>query len=219
MTSQSKGKLEILKTAADISDWGYGRWAYEQWEIFNEQYWDGSLEPGGIFWGLTAHGQSLSSYESWRNAITLHKALVEPASNAWGRGKLLGKKFAADVLLHEMIHQALFQQGKVCPQSHNCEAWCDEINRLIPLMGIETSLIARPVKQRRIKVESVGVDGKLTTKSKVTWEPRPGFMPRSMIANFPHSLRSHSYYEKSVVQLGKKSGLLVDSDAAVERNV
>ncbi|MBD1834653.1 hypothetical protein H6F61_18595 [Cyanobacteria bacterium FACHB-472] len=64
MTSESKGKLEILKTAADISDWGYGRWAYEQWEIFNEQYWDGSLEPGGIFWGLTPHGQSLGSYES-----------------------------------------------------------------------------------------------------------------------------------------------------------
>ncbi|WP_277878861.1 hypothetical protein [Coleofasciculus sp. FACHB-129] len=33
MTSESKGKLEILKAAADISDWGYGRWAYEQWEI------------------------------------------------------------------------------------------------------------------------------------------------------------------------------------------
>ncbi|MBD1834654.1 hypothetical protein H6F61_18600 [Cyanobacteria bacterium FACHB-472] len=149
----------------------------------------------------------------------MHKALVEPASNAWRRGKLLGKKFAADVLLHEMIHQALLQQEKVCPQSHNCEAWCDEINRLIPLMGIETSLIARPVKQRRIKVESVAVDGKLTTKSKVTWEPRPGFMPRSTIANFPHSLRSHSYYEKSAVQLGKKSGLLVDDDAVLERNV
>jgi hypothetical protein len=44
-------------------------------------------------------------------------------------------------------------------------------------------------------------------------------MSRSTIANFPHSLRSHSYYEKSVVQLGKKSGLLVDSDVAVERNV
>ena len=52
MTSESKGKIEILKAAADISDWGYGRWAYERWEIFNEQYWDGSLEPGGIFWGL-----------------------------------------------------------------------------------------------------------------------------------------------------------------------
>ncbi|MBD1930294.1 hypothetical protein H6F79_00295 [Trichocoleus sp. FACHB-69] len=122
------------------------------------------------------------------------------------------------MLLHKMIHQALLQQGKVCPQSHNCEAWCDEINRLNPLMGIETSLIARPVKQRRIKVESVAVDGKPSTSPKVTWEPRPGFMPRSTIANFPHSLRSHSYYEKSAMQLGKKSGLFVDSDAAVERN-
>jgi hypothetical protein len=65
---------------------------------------------------------------------------------------------------------------------------------------------------------SLGVDGKLTTKSKVTWEPRLGFMSRSTIANFPHSLRSHSYYEKSVVQLGKKSGLFLDTDAAVERN-
>ena len=67
--------------------------------------------------------------------------------------------------------------------------WCEEINRLAPLLGIDTGgLTAAPVRQRR-------VDGR------VSWKPRPGFMSRKMISGFPHSLRAKEYYEQATWEL------------------
>jgi hypothetical protein len=183
-------KLNILKQSADISDWGYGRWAYEKWQEFNEKYWECKLNPGAIFWGLTPHGHDFGYYEFSRNAITLHSSLLRPKSNAWRMVGLLGERFAEDVLLHVMLHQANMQiQMKDDRESHNCQSWCEEINRLVPLLGINTrGLIAAPVRQRR-------VDGK------VTWKPRPGFMSRKEISGFPHSLRPKEYYEQETWEL------------------
>lgn len=188
-------KLDILIAAAQVSDFGYGEWAYRKWVELNEQFWNGQLEPGGIFWGLTPHGSSLGFYEPWRNAITLHTSLVKPKGDAWGQAVLLGEKFAEDVLLHEMIHQSIHQltdyRGK---ESHNCAPWCKEVNRLIPMLGLETDLKAEVVKLRRVK----NSDGKGST---VTRKEKPGVLPRRMLARFPHSLRQKGYYEQGTEQL------------------
>ncbi len=55
-TNSNSARLEILKKAAEISDFGYGVWAYDTWERLNAEYFDGRLKAGGIFWGLTPHG-------------------------------------------------------------------------------------------------------------------------------------------------------------------
>lgn len=195
-------QLKILKSAAEISDFGYGVWAYDKWDDFNQQYFDGALTIGGIFWGLTSHGHALGFFERWRNAITLHTSLVRASTDAWGMGRLLGERLAADVLLHEMIHQYNNQIDKVeaksrkaSESSHNCDAWCNQINRLILLLNIETSLRAVPIGQKRI-------DGK------VQWHVPDGNMTRSQLATFPHSLRPASYYESESRELIKSSGLL-----------
>lgn len=190
-SNSSYTPLEILKTSADISDAGYGRWAYEQWEQHNIRYFDNQLIPGGIFWGLTPHGFSLGYYERWRNAITLHSSLVQPASNnPWSLGSFLGEKLAKDVLLHEMIHQAINQidnyDGK---QSHNCQPWCDRLNQIIPLLDIEIDLIAKPIKQKRIKQP-----GQTKGNGKVTWVVEPGCMTRKQLAGFPMCFRNPDQY-------------------------
>jgi hypothetical protein len=197
--------LAILKAAADISDWGYGRWAYEKWELFNYLYFDGALQPGGIVWGLTPHGHSLGYYEPWRNCITLHTSLVKPAGrDPWGMGNLTGERLAADVLLHEMMHQAIHQRGGDPSRNiHNSEIWSAEINRLIPLLKIETKLIAKPVRQQRVREP-----GQKTGNGKVKWIVEDGCMNRAQLSTFPHSLRPVTYYETSSEQL-LKSGLSV----------
>lgn len=42
-------RLKILKAAAEVSDFKYAAWAYDRWDEFNKQYFDGRLEVGGIF--------------------------------------------------------------------------------------------------------------------------------------------------------------------------
>lgn len=196
MESDSE-RLEILKSAAGISDFGYGVWAYDTWQQLNAQYFDRQLIVGGIFWGLTPHGNSLGFYSSWRNSITLHTSLVKPSGAAWGIPTLLGERFATDVLLHEMIHQYNYQidEKSASEESHNCEAWCAQINRLILLLGIETTLKAEPIRQKRID-------------KKVTWYTPPDTMTRKQLARFPHCLRANSYYEVPVRELGEKAGLI-----------
>jgi hypothetical protein len=187
-----KLQLELLKSAADVSDWGYGRWAYETWERFDRDYFDSSLEPGGIYWGLTPHGGSLGYFERWRNSITLHTSLIKPSTqNPWGIGHKIGSRMAEDVLLHEMMHQAIEQRGgdERSPSVHNTLLWCAEINRLIPLLGIETNLSAKPVKQKRVK--EPGASG----KGYPTWVVEDGCLSRQQLATFPQCLRSPDRYQ------------------------
>ena len=182
--------FEILKQAASISDGGYGVWAYDKWAEFNNKYFEGQLIVGGIFWGLTPHGGSLGYFEGWRNAITLHVSLIDPnGRNPWDQGKLMGEKMGSDVLLHEMMHQAIHQKGgDPSPNHHISQLWCDGINRLIPMIGIDTDLVAKPIKQMRVR--EAGVKG----NGKVSWVVSDGGMTRNTLSSFPHSLRPDGYY-------------------------
>lgn len=159
--------------------WGKaGAWAYDTFEELNEQYFADEVPMRGVVWGLTPHGRNLG--HCWQSGrITLHPALLDPRSDAWRLERYLGAGYARDVLLHEMVHALLFTRG--VEHDHNCGAWCAELIRLAPLLGLGR-ILAAPVLPRRVdgKVRRLQLDGHLS---------------RREMASFPHSLRSKAWYE------------------------
>jgi hypothetical protein len=182
--------FEILRKAAEIADGKYGTWTYDRWAEFNDRYFGGELIVGGIQWGITPHGRSLGYFEPWRNSITLHVSLIDPEGrNPWSMGQMMGEKMAADVLVHEMMHQHIGQSGgDPSRYTHNSPRWCEEINRMVPLLGIDTELLAIPIKQKRVK------DSEVKGSGAVTWAVPDGAMTRTTLSTFPHTLRPDGYY-------------------------
>lgn len=183
-------KFNILRTAADLMWPLDGAWSYDTWQAHNEAYFEGRLEVGGILWGLTPHGHALGHHNGLYNVITLHESLLRPSSsNPWNMGDQLGLSLASDVLLHEMIHQAIEQQygssgRELSPgrnSSHNNPYWVAEVNRLAPLFGLPAT--AQVVKQRRIE-------------GKVKWAEQDGYMSRSELSTWPYSVRPQGYYSQ-----------------------
>lgn len=177
--------FDELRTAGEAFFPGLGAWSYDKWADLNESYYFGKLKPGPILWGLTPHGHRLGSCSHDGNCtITLHTSLFGSRTDAWGRGSLLGKRFAADVLVHEMLHKFLIQSEK--SSKHNHDPWCDEIERISPELGL--NIKAKPIRQKR-------VDGK------VKWYVEPGHLKRIEIATWPYLIRPKEYYESSVRNL------------------
>ena len=171
-----------LKAAGEAFFGELGAWSYEEWHRLNDLYFEGQNKVGPIVWGLTPHGAKLGHYRLSRNEIVLHPSLVSPSDgSAWGI-QHLGKRYASDVLLHEMMHQRIHQLSLPTKgySSHNCQAWCDEVNRISGLMGLDVE--ARVVRQRRIK-------------GKVQWAPEEGCLSREELAGFPHSVRTEEFYQ------------------------
>jgi hypothetical protein len=174
--------------------WGdAGTWAADTWTHHNTDHFDGQLRYHGIVYGLTPHGGRLGhTYSSGR--ITLHPALLDPQSfdpwllkEATDGIEVLGAAHAADVLLHEMVHVALFAAGVEHDESkshHNTREWCDEIMRITPQLGLPP-VKAAPVKPRRIRIGD---------KSKVVRKPLDGHLPRAVIARWPHTVRPAGHY-------------------------
>jgi len=161
--------------------WGEaGLWAHDTFAQLNAVHFGGEISHSGIVWGLTPHGARLGHCRH-DGRITLHPALLDPKSDAWGIEPYLGEAYARDVVLHEMIHALLFQRG--LEAGHNGEPWCAEIVRLAPELGLKP-IKAAPVVPRR-------VDGKVRRL------PLPGHLDRKTIATFPHPLRPASYYKNT----------------------
>lgn len=170
---------------------GDGGWVYDEWQHHNEMYFGGKLTPGGIIWALTPRGHAMGYYHPKSNRITLHPSTLHPKragymDETWMKSELMGKKYASDLLLHEMIHQSLYQlRGWTGPKvlsesSHNNKFWCEEIVRIAPKIGLKP-ILAQPIKQRR-------VDGIRTR------DPKPGHLSRDELSCFPHCLRYDEYY-------------------------
>jgi hypothetical protein len=162
-----------------------GTWAADTWTRLNAAHFGGRLRYHGIVWGLTPHGHALAhTYSSGR--ITLHPALLNPQSDdPWlleeTSGAQLGTRFAADTLLHEMVHVCLFDRDITGPH-HNSTEWCDEIVRITPQLGLP-EIKAAPVKPRRVN-------------RKVMRKPLDGHLPRDDISRWPHPLRTGDYYTR-----------------------
>jgi hypothetical protein len=174
--------------------WGQaGTWAADTWTRLNTKHFDGQLRYHGIVWGLTPHGKRLV-HTRRTGRITLHPALLDPQSaDPWDLEELtdievLGAAYATDILLHEMVHLALFADGVEHADGnshHNTQEWCDQIMRITPQLGLDP-VKAEPVKPRRIRTG----DG----ESKAVRKAFEGHLSRAQIARWPHTLRPAGYY-------------------------
>jgi hypothetical protein len=164
--------------------WGdAGAWAADSWTRLNADHFGGRLVYHGVVWGLTPHGRGLGHTNSESMRITLHPALLDPRDRAWGMRDRLGVRFAADVLLHEMVHVALLTVGVANDEregQHNTDEWCEQIMRITPDLSLP-AIKAAPVKTRRIN-------------GGVVRQALDGHLSRSEIARWPYSIRPASYY-------------------------
>ena len=129
-----------------------GAWAFDAWQSINIRFWDYSLNPGAILWGMTS-GYDIGKYTPSNNTITLHEALTsddftKKARKSWGLyAESFGMGIALGVLLHESMHQAHYQQGiayplnrKGHPEPHHNSHWIAECQRIGDLIGITPRL-------------------------------------------------------------------------------
>lgn len=196
--------LGTLKDAAQIVHPGVGAKPYQWWEEMNEMYFGRQMRPVGIQFGLTEFGREAGSWRGREGMITLHRSLVGPAGDPWTEAEKLGERYARDVLLHQMVHQYVWEVRQISGQEarlnspqggngadggspHNCPSWVAEINRLMEKMDLGRR--ACLIKQRRIEGD-------------VRWAPPEGFPPSGceglteigQLARWPHSARPVGYY-------------------------
>jgi hypothetical protein len=180
--------------------WGaMGSWAYETWFRLNDECFDGELELAPIQFGIIAHGHALGLTSRENNMITLHKSLLTPSvsrdpdktNDPWAlahsygcegaRNRFDRERFTADVILHEMVHQAVFASGAEYDphESHINPEWVAVVARISPLIGL--SVRAEVPKRKR-------VDGK------PQWAVPDGCLERLKLATWPHTSRPAGFY-------------------------
>jgi len=145
-------------------------WAYDEWTRHNLIYFDGRLQIGQIVWGLTPYGACLASFSYWRNLITLHESLIEPSEN-WQGGLTGRERIASDILLHEMIHQFIYQKlghfgcgydtkrRSTCTAHNNIE-WAARGKPPRAMLGLTPN--ANVIRQKRVKEPGTKGKGMLT---------------------------------------------------------
>jgi hypothetical protein len=178
MTTFEELKTDGIEMFGDV-----GAWAYDEWNRLNETYFEGKNRPGAIHWVTSAKNQSLGWYSSSENIIYLFKGLVRPQyitpMAKWSLDHL-NQRLASDVLLHEMIHQAIHQSGGWRGESsHNNERFVKEVNRIAKLLDLKVT--ARVIKTKMID-------------NKPTRAVEPGFLTLEELLHFPYATRPHEYY-------------------------
>ena len=171
-------KSQGIKRFGDV-----GAWAFDEWKILNDTFFNGENIPGAIIWGKTPQGKRMGYYHVAKNLIYLDKNLMRPIyptnNLKWGI-RHLNKRVASDVLLHEMIHQRVNQTGGwVGETSHNNERFVEEVNRIARLLGMDIK--AKVIEQRR-------------TWDKPVWNVEPGYLTLRELSDFPYSSRTYNYY-------------------------
>lgn len=153
--------------------WGdAGEWIADLWQEFNQRHWQGTLDPTPIWF------PSASPYGRWIGQFTGN---MQRQSHHIQLVRRLDRQERADVLLHEMIHQNLFE-SKQCTD-HNAVPWCSEIMRLSrEIWGVE--LWAAPSNPRKLEGASVRIQKSCPDNGKKS-------IPRSSIARWPHSVGLH----------------------------
>ena len=189
-------RFSLLRQVAELYDPKVWPWAYDTWKKLNQKYFYSILKVGPIGFGLTEWGGCLGYFCPDTNKVIIHTSLIDPGSGAWGKRGLLGERMTEDVILHEMLHQSIQQRLGYTrdekDQCHNFQPWCDEINRLNPMLGLEGK--ATIIKQRRIKAP-----GQTKGIGRVTWMPTGnGTLTRRQLSSWPHTLRPREYYERGL---------------------
>src|SRR5262249_43676373 len=157
-----------------------------------------------IVWAITAHGGCLGLTHPRIDSpptITLHPSILggTQKKNPWGIDPaFLGTCYAFDVLLHESTHVSVAYRlggwrGKGST-SHNNEVWIAEVNRLMPLLGLNGGTAGRN-KTRRVVAPDADPNGPKTRVIRAS----DGTLPHMAVATFPYGARcqltdSASYY-------------------------
>lgn len=176
-----------------------GVWAYSLFEELNKAFFDSQLPWPHISWAITPYGACLGySYASGPPVIVLHPSLLHGSekANPWGvPSSWLGWRFAADVLLHEMIHlSVIYRLGGWSGSgetSHNNPAWVAEVNRLISVLRIPATDLS---KAGMTRTKRIPIEGPLTARGKMpstVIRATEGNLPFSVVAGFPGALRQH----------------------------
>lgn len=178
LQSNNSMSFDELKRAGTTFFGWFGSWAYDQWLDLNDKYFEGENQVGPIIWGITPYGKSLGSYNPVKNIITLHTSLVQPSQDAPWNIKKVGEQFARGVLLHEMMHQRIYQFFGTTGEkdSHNNQYWVDEVNRILQILGIK-DIGAIKVTQKR-------VNGRPSRD----WVIDAGYLSYKELGQFPHCI-------------------------------
>jgi hypothetical protein len=155
----------------EMMGWAYGpegEQLADLWQALNVRLWDGRLDPVPMW---------LPTCTDWGRWIGLYRGNPDHRSLSIQVKWQLSPRDRADVLLHEMVHQAL-HEGRQCT-AHNAVPWCQEIMRITQeLWGV--SIWASPAVPRR-------VGGKSTRVQALSPDGRES-ISRKRIASWPHSL-------------------------------
>jgi SprT-like family len=144
--------------------WGAGgAFAVDEYQRLNEKLFARELPPVPIVVGITAYGRCLGLTRGegdWAGGLPR----ITLASNLFREGEAQVR----DVLTHEMIHVKLILAG--LDAQHNGNPWCEEIERLSPLV-IGRGVQAKPVHPRRVdgRNRRLPLEGHLTRKELAGW--------------------------------------------------
>ena len=164
-----------------------GAFVYDAYGWENSERFDNRIALPMIQVALTPHGGciGMTNANVQRPVITIH-----PSSwgnpDAWG-GIPAGRRYVLDIVIHEMTHvsvQMTMQDHTegVGPwkSSHDNPIWCEEVNRMSPLLGIN-GVKAAPTVRRR-------ADGRMLRRAP------DGCTPMSAVSRWPYSVRDPQYY-------------------------
>jgi hypothetical protein len=169
-----------------------GLWLCQTFDAINRKLFGGALPQALITIEMTRWSCCLGwcwLREGRLPHIVIHPTVFGVAESRsklpWGLSRrLMGRRFAFDVLLHECVHISIHHRlgGYEGPSSHNNEQWINEVNRLCPLIGLRGIEAGRQVPKRVLNNEKTG-----TVVKKVD----EGNLPFSAVASFPHGIRIH----------------------------
>jgi hypothetical protein len=169
---------DMLRFATEA--WGpLGTKTARMWAVYNDRYFDGALKPVPL---VITHTQpfgrrlAFCSYHSDGEGRTITVNVPKK------HDQLLADN---GVLLHEMIHQYLFERGE--PAGHDAEGWRREIMRLNQLLT-GSEIWAGASKTVRIDKKVV----RINAPHPVTGQPS---LRQGEIARWPH--------EQSGIRLGQ----------------
>ena len=157
--------------------WGpLGAKTVERWVEFNQIYFGGGLRPVPV---VITHAQPFGKRLAFCSYAGADRADGTITLNVpKDHGLLLADN---NTLLHEMIHQLLFERGE--PAGHHSEGWRREIMRLTKLITGKEIWAGRSMT-KRVK----GADGKLSKVVRINEPHADGraSLRQAEIACWPH---------------------------------
>lgn len=170
MLPTTTSSFTALSEAAELLQPGFGQWAYAEFEKYNDLHFGNELIPCPMICVPVA------PYGHWVGLARKHAGGAIYIQATGSTDALYGNTLKqSHIILHEMIHHLLFQQGR--NSEHNATPWCAEIMRIGKEMGLP-DFWASPSQPRKRDGRSVRMQ-----------KPRKDGMASislNQIARFPH---------------------------------